>query len=552
MHSKAARRNNSSTRGRSSRIVLAAGITIAVIAAVAGPAVARASASGQASTPVPVDITGDITWTWDHTPQPPGETVTGDDKQTGTFHIDLTNVTTAGVDATVGGDSSTYSITDNSNISRTDSTGCTHSVTGSYSGSGPLPYASHTGPAGITSLEFSGFPSITAITELLIDVQFSETQTFTSSGSCGPGTSTVPSGLLTADPRCFNSAAGDFQPLSGSLQGTWPNATVDLGCSGTYANCPERSTCADDSGSYSVTGILTITPSCGSAAASSLTPASPASATSAHTATSASAYTAAPTSVPSSNSCPGHYTVTVEDWIPQSSVVDPFMPVPIPYLSTLSLSAYAVDPNCLQPPLPRGIYHSIVRSSFHGDGHPDFGGSYRVEFGIAFDFDGQSITNFQVIPPRINPTVRNKTYTAGGKVIASCSASGLAKFRGGAEQTSDTSFTINSGGANPLVRPAPAFSIAVSGSLNDNGDLRLSLDLTDFPSGGIQVTKNGQDVLTDVANDVSCLPPSEVTGPRGATTLLEGLLRSHAETATASASAGALSEDIPSPLCYGG
>ena len=410
---------------------------------------------------MPVDITGDITWTWDHTPQPPGETVTGDDKQTGTFHIDLTNVTTAGIDATVGGDSSTYSVTDNSNLSYTDSTGCTHSVTGSYSGSGPLPYASHTGPAGITSLEFSGFPSITAITELLIDVQFSETQTFTSSGSCGPGTSTVPSGLLTADPRCFNSAAGGFQPLSGSLQGTWPNATVDLGCSGTYANCPERATCADDSGSYSVTGILTITPSCGSAAASSLTPASPSLAASALSATSASAST-------SSNSCPVHYTVTVEQWIPQSSVVDPVMPLPVPYENTVKLpSFYIPDPNCLQPPLPNGIYSSIVRSSYHGDGHADFGGSYREEFEIEFDFDGQSITNFKEDTPQPGKTIRNKTYTAHGSVIASCSAEGKATPVVAAARTGDTTFTMSSAGKNPLTPPAltPSFSAALSGSL---------------------------------------------------------------------------------------
>jgi len=74
------------------------------------------------------------------------------------------------------------------------------------------------------------------------------------------------------------------------------------------------------------------------------------------------------------------------------------------------------------------------------------------------------------------------------------------------------------------------------------------MHLTDFPSGGIQVTENGQDVLTDVANDVSCLSPSEVTGLRGVITLAEGLLRTHDLDLTAYANSSQ-SESDPSPLC---
>ena len=49
---------------RRNRIVLAAGITVAVIAAMAGPANARASAGIAASTAVPIDVTGNLIWTW--------------------------------------------------------------------------------------------------------------------------------------------------------------------------------------------------------------------------------------------------------------------------------------------------------------------------------------------------------------------------------------------------------------------------------------------------------------------------------------------------------
>ena len=72
--------------------------------------------------------------------------------------------------------------------------------------------------------------------------------------------------------------------------------------------------------------------------------------------------------------------------------------------------------------------------------------------------------------------------------------------------------------------------------------------MTDFPSQGIQVTENGQPVLTDVANDVSCLSESQVTGLAGLFNLALGLLSRHHVDATASSAP--LSEDNPSPLCY--
>jgi len=511
---------------RPNRILLAAGVAVAVIAAMAGPASARTAAGAQATTPVPVDVTGDMTWTFVYTPLGQGQS--GSDTQTVTFHIGLTGLDPASGQVT--GNTSTYSLTDDLNETTIDSDNCKIQVTGSFSGSGPVAMNGASGPAYGSVVFGSGLTQA----QLGVHISYAQTQTATFSGPaplCNNSTSTSTEDLQ-ANPGCYT-PTGPLNP-GGPLQGTYPNATVNLGCSATAGNQLWR----EDT---TITGTLTITPSCGGATASSQTSASSASLVSARSAASISA--------PSNGSCPNHYTVTVEDWIPQSSVVDPVMPVPIPYLLTRSPSASLLDPNCLQPPLPAGLNRSVVRSSYQGDGHAGFGGSYRVKFGIAFDFDGESITNFQIIPPKIGTTIRNKTYTANGKVVASCFASGVAKFQGGAEQTADTSFTINSGGANPLSPPGtPSFSIAVSGSLHENGDLELSMHLTDFPSGGIQVTENGQDVLTDVANDVSCLSPSEVTGLRGVITLAEGLLRTHDLDLTAYANSSQ-SESDPSPLC---
>jgi hypothetical protein len=519
---------------RPNKILLAAGVAVTVIAAMAGPAGARTSAGGQASTPVPVDVTGDMTWTYVYTPLGQGQS--GNDTQTVTAHIGLTGLNPVSGQAT--GNTSTYSLTDNLNETTVSSQGCKIQLTGSFSSGGTV---AMNGTLPTTNPAYGGVTFNADLTQAQVGVHISyaEAQTTTFSGGPSPYPCPVPGAStstvdLQANPGCYPNT-GPILP-GGPLQGTYPDATVNLGCSATGGNNLWR----EDT---TVTGNLTVTPSCGSGATSSLTPASSSSTASARSAVPASASS-------SSNSCPVHYTVTVEQWIPQSSVVDPGMPLPVPYENTVKLPAfYILDPNCLQPPLPNGIYSSIVRSSYHGDGHTDFGGSYREEFEIEFDFDGQSITNFKEDTPQTGTTIRNKTYTAHGSVIASCSTQGKATPTVAAAQTGDTTFTMSSAGKNPLTPPAltPSFSTALSGSLDGNGDLQLSGSMTDFPSQGIQVTENGQPVLTDIANDVSCLSASQVTGLQGVFNLTRGLLSSHNVDATASGAP--LSEDNPSPLC---
>jgi hypothetical protein len=229
---------------RHNRIVLAAGITVALITAMAGPDSARASAGGQASTQIPVNVTGDIAWTQDETP--PG--FTGDDIQTGIFHIGLTNVTDFGL--VVGGNSSTYSITDSTNLAITDPSGCNVNVTGSFSGTGSLPDQS--GLSENTGLTIGiGIPSPNIPVGLRIIIAYVEP--FTNTSDCGENT-TAPTPEVTI-PGCPRS-------LGGAFQGTLPNGTVDLGCSGTFAG-------HSGSGSFSLKGTLTITPSCGGGAAAS-------------------------------------------------------------------------------------------------------------------------------------------------------------------------------------------------------------------------------------------------------------------------------------------
>ncbi len=242
---------------RLNRIALSAGVTVAVIAAMAAPASARATAGVQASTPVPIDVTGDIAWTWQYTPLSNAYfTYTGADKQTGTFRIDLTGEDANGNPT---GDSSTYSITDNDNITSTNNqTGCTSGTTGSFSGSGSFPLT----PASGTPYLYAAVTPTNPNVDVIIGVPFTETQTETFGGpsaeGCSPGSST---GTVneTAIPTCLTSTGGDDGDV-GVLQGTYPKGIVSLSCSppGTYNS-------GTDTGSFSVTGTLTITPSCSGA-----------------------------------------------------------------------------------------------------------------------------------------------------------------------------------------------------------------------------------------------------------------------------------------------
>jgi GDSL-like Lipase/Acylhydrolase family len=227
---------------RRNRIVLATGITVALITAMAGPASAGASATGQASTPVPVDVTGDITWTTDYTNAP----YTGVNQETGTAHIALTDVTDGG--AAAGGNSSTYSISYNEDLTATTQDGCNIEQTGSFSGSGSLVYNNS------TSLGISIQPPAGSDVSVLIRIPYTVTYTTTTSGPspCDNQTSTSTQGQQGI-PLCFTSP-GEAPNISGAFEGTYPNGTVNLDCSGTNV----------DNGAsigFSVKGTLTITPS---------------------------------------------------------------------------------------------------------------------------------------------------------------------------------------------------------------------------------------------------------------------------------------------------
>jgi hypothetical protein len=243
------------------RIVLAAVLAVAVAVAMAAPASARALAARQDSTPTPAAVTGTMTWTYLYTPMGRGES--GDDKQTITSNIGLTGLDP--VSGKVTGNTTTYSFTDDLNETSVSSYGCKTQVTGSYSSGGPV--AMNASPATIPAYGGVFFTGLTQA-EVALHISYAETQTIIDSGpspDCYPSTSTS-----TVDSQANTwclSPAGAVVP-GGPLKGTYPNATVNLDCSGTAGNQYWHET-------MTVTGTLTITPSCGSAAAASSSRAQP-------------------------------------------------------------------------------------------------------------------------------------------------------------------------------------------------------------------------------------------------------------------------------------
>jgi hypothetical protein len=256
----------------------------------------------------------------------------------------------------------------------------------------------------------------------------------------------------------------------------------------------------------------------------------------------------APRSGPSPDGLPPtvKYTITLKAWIPFESVVDPFIPTALPYAITNKPFVLGlVDPNCLTDK-DGDLKGTSVESEYHGDGHADFLGSYRILLRIDFSFDGL-IFDFKVSDKETGQTTRTKTYTK-KDFLAVCHDSARAKFDGGAETTGGNSFKMNISGANPLAFVAPPIRASLTGQVQPNGDIKFKITTGDFPSQGIQVIADNKTILTDIANDASCLSKSAVTGLTGAVNLGTGLMTTNTDEITAVRSAPS-THRVRSGLC---
>ncbi len=242
---------------RLNRIALTAGVSVAVIAATAGPVSARTSAdadpgSGPATTAGGlVTITGTITWK-DIMPNiAPGGT--GQETQTGTFTIDDISTSprlTPNTQWTAGA-ASAYSATDTLDETTPNTLGCTEKTTGTRTVSGALPAQTTTqGEGEVQGAPLWATPSYPWMLYEIVIGHFSETQTQTVTGPpvCDPGTKTY-SSYIGFEPFCSPAGAPPaLQWLEEKFTGKDDVGTIPINCSQTVYGQ-----------TYSASGMLTAT-----------------------------------------------------------------------------------------------------------------------------------------------------------------------------------------------------------------------------------------------------------------------------------------------------
>lgn len=229
---------------RLNKIGLATVATVAIIAAMAGPASARVTDAARSSTRAAsnsyVDITGTISWKQVYTP--PGWT--GGQVTTGTFKVNLTKKINFPTE--IVANSSTYSIADNTNQKYVNGP-CTRTTTGNHSASG--------------SLKLNALPAIGWYDDLpyqkdagvFMNIPYAEKQTTTTTGpaACNPGTTTMTLDE-EASPSCLKHQTP--LPVNGVFKGTYPRGTINVGCAGTFTG--------NGTTSYSIAGNLSLTTPC--------------------------------------------------------------------------------------------------------------------------------------------------------------------------------------------------------------------------------------------------------------------------------------------------
>jgi hypothetical protein len=254
------------------RVTLSAGVSVALAAAIGIPASAHAAAAwpggpggypaGRAVPGGPgagpsqtVNVAGELTWTLVTVPYQSGATVSGNDTTTITAHIGWTKLDLA--TDTPAADSSTYSLADN--LDETFIEGkCTLHETGSFTGGGSLAWGESSPfpppPYPVGEVDFTLNPPNKPSAMMSLDVPFVETLTYVTTGPppC-PSTNTL-TVTVNAIPGCSN---GNVPGFSGVFDGTWPDGTVDLNCSGT-SGTPGQSAVF----SWKVTGHLAVSTDC--------------------------------------------------------------------------------------------------------------------------------------------------------------------------------------------------------------------------------------------------------------------------------------------------
>lgn len=256
---------------------------------------------------------------------------------------------------------------------------------------------------------------------------------------------------------------------------------------------------------------------------------------------------------------PTHFRVEFKSWIPQPVVVDPENPIA------------KIPPALRFPPFGAlcetglGALDSTVTYLYNGNDHTGFAGSFKVDMPVEFNWNGSTISYFQVgtVPSVPGENVGHVGTThhliTQEPLFGSnkyCEETATATDNVGSHNTgaSGSTFTAEYTVKDPLVGPAPPLQMIAKGTVAPNGDLTLALHQTLFPSAGVEVLDDGQGLGTKVYNDASCLSNSAVLGPGGAAALAFGLYE-HDDDLLNFQIGDPLAFDstpVPSPVCNPG
>jgi hypothetical protein len=214
--------------------------------------------------------------------------------------------------------------------------------------------------------------------------------------------------------------------------------------------------------------------------------------------------------------CPVHVVVELQAWIPKQAVVDPVQPTPVPYTAITRCL-----PDCYTPPTAADRLLTTVSTSFRGDGHDDYDGTYRVRPVAEFDawaeqeqigpyptYDSPTgpakVTSFRKSASSdYGETHLDYVYRFRGRT-ARCERSATATRETSVAQVADTRVRMTLSSRNPLGAPqilaalTPPIDSAVEidtrnipEPLTTSG---MTLDYTtdEFPSHGIRVYEDGE------------------------------------------------------------
>lgn len=210
-----------------------------------------------------------------------------------------------------------------------------------------------------------------------------------------------------------------------------------------------------------------------------------------------------------------HYKIEIKAWIPHSKVVDPEEPMRASdWLETAENIFDALPGPAIAD--PEYEFHS----SYRGDNHADYGGSFRVLSVIEFDWDGKSISNVTGAGD-YGATHRDWNSKAwvetlfGDIPLGNWSGSDSERATQATSRTgSGNSFSLGISSANPLVLTwAPNINANLTGTIGPDGALSLSYSTDLFPSHGIKVSRNGKVVHNAITKDASGV---NALGPVGA------------------------------------